>query len=109
MAAPDRIFTGHEVRDPSWFRFIFSDTRMAPLWAVARLYLGYQWLVSGWSKAWGENRWINVSGPDGLPLKGFWERATAIPEEGRLPIVYDRYRDFLQYMLDNEWTPGFRG
>jgi len=107
MAAFDRLFSGQELHDPSWFRRIFSDTRMAPLWAVARLYLGYQWLLAGWHKLWGEERWVNVPGPDGLPLSGFWERAISIPEEGRPAIVYDWYRDFLQYMLNHEWYQWF--
>ena len=107
MSLVDRAMTGRELHDPGFIRFIFGDTRLAPLWAVARLYLGYQWLNSGWHKIWGEGRWINVPGQDGLPLASFWERATAIPEEGRPPIVYDWYRDFLSYMLDHEWYAWF--
>jgi len=80
---------------------------MAPLWAVARLYLGYQWLLAGWHKMWGADRWINVPGPDGLALKSFWERAVAIPEKGSPPIRYDYYRDFLQFMLDHQWYHWF--
>lgn len=107
MSAIDRAMAHRELRDPAFIRFIFSDTRMAPLWAIARLYLGYQWLVSGWGKVWGEDRWINVAGPDGLALRGFWERATEVPEEGRPAIVFDWYRDFLNFMLDNEWYTWF--
>jgi len=102
VAVLERVFPKQELRDPSWLRFIFADTRMAPLWLAARFYLGYQWLLAGWHKLWGDERWINVPGPDGLPLQGFWERATAIPEEGSPPIRYDWYRDFLTYMLDHE-------
>lgn len=107
MAILARTFAKRELHDPSWFRFIFADTRMAPLWALARVYLGYQWLLAGWHKLWGEGRWVNVPGPDGLSLMGFWERATAIPEEGSPAIKYDWYRDFLKYMLDNEWYHWF--
>src|SRR5680860_889112 len=39
----------------------------------------------------------------GLALKGFWERLVAVPDEGRPAITYGWYRDFIQYMLDNEW------
>jgi thiosulfate dehydrogenase [quinone] large subunit len=78
----ERAFATRELHDPSWLRRIFGDTRLAPLWAAARLYLGYQWLLAGWYKVWGDGRWIAVDGPDGLSLKGFWERATLIPEEG---------------------------
>jgi thiosulfate dehydrogenase [quinone] large subunit len=107
MAILARTFQKRELRDPSWVRFIFADTRLAPLWALARVYLGYQWLLAGWHKLWGGDRWVYVDGPDGLPLRGFWERATRIPEEGRPAIVYDWYRDFLKYMLDHEWYHWF--
>ena len=107
MSFMERAVRGRELHDPSWLRFIFSDTRIAPLWAAARMYLGYQWLNAGWHKVWGEERWINVPGQDGLALRGFWERATEIPEEGRPPIVYDWYRDFLTYMIDHEWYTWF--
>ena len=37
-----------------------------------------------------------------MAVKGYWTRAVAIPEAGRPPISYDWYREFLNYMLDNE-------
>jgi thiosulfate dehydrogenase [quinone] large subunit len=107
MAMLERVFVGRELRDPSWFRLVFADTRLAPLWLAARLYLGYQWLLAGWHKIWGGERWIAVSGPDGLPLRDFWSRAIAIPEEGRPLIKYDWYRDFLSFMVDHEWYTWF--
>ena len=103
----ERAFPKQELHDPSWMRLIFADTRLAPLWALARMYLGYQWLLAGWHKLWGDERWINLPGEDGLPLAGFWTRATSFPEEGSPPIKYDWYRDFLKYMLDNEWYHWF--
>ena len=103
MALLERAFAPRELRDPGWVRFVFGNTRMAPFWLIARLYLGYQWLLAGWHKVYGDDRWIAVDGQDGLALRSFWERAVAIPEQGRPPIVYDWYRDFLQYMIDHEW------
>ena len=102
MALLERTFATRELHDPGWVRRIFADTRMAPLWAVARLYLGYQWLLAGWHKMWGSERWINLPGEDGLGLKGYWDRAVSFPEQGSPPIKYDWYRDFLQYLLDHE-------
>lgn len=107
MAMLRRAFPRQQLADPSLIRFIFADTRMAPFWLAARLYLGYQWILAGWHKMWGEGRWINVPGEDGLSLARFWERATAIPEEGSPAIKYDWYRDFLSYMLDHEWYHWF--
>lgn len=48
-----------------------------------------------------------MDGPDGLALKGFWERVIAMPEQGRPPIAFDWYRDFLTFMLNNEWYTWF--
>ncbi len=107
MALFERAFERRELKDPAFLKLIFSNTLLAPLWALARMYLGYQWLLAGSHKVWGSDRWIAVEGPDGLALKGFWERATAIPEQGRPPIAYDWYRDFLTYMLDHEWYTWF--
>ena len=66
MAVLQRSFEQkRELRDPSLIRAIFSSTWLAPLWLVARLYLGYQWLMAGSHKVWGEGRWIAV-----LSLRG---------------------------------------
>ena len=37
-----------EIPEPAISRFLFGDTRMALLWTVIRLYLGYEWLTAGW-------------------------------------------------------------
>ena len=107
MAIFERSFAKRELHDPSWFRAIFANTYLAPLWLLARTYLGYQWLLAGWHKVHGDDRWIARDGPDGLALKGFWERVVAFPEKGSPPIKYDWYRDFLQYMIDHEWYSWF--
>ncbi|HEX5480792.1 MAG TPA: DoxX family membrane protein [Dehalococcoidia bacterium] len=100
-------FKKQELHDPGFLRFIFGNTAMAPLWMLARLYLGYQWLIAGSHKLWGGDRWVAVSGPDGLPLKGFWEKATLVPASGKGQISYDWYRSFLTYMADNGWYHWF--
>jgi thiosulfate dehydrogenase [quinone] large subunit len=102
MAFFERAFARRELHDPSWLRTIFSNTTLAPLWLVARLYLGYQWLLAGWHKLYGDERWIAVDGPDGVPLQKYWESAVAIPAQGAPRIRYDWYRDFLQFLLDHE-------
>lgn len=107
MSFMERAVVNRELRDPSWFAAIFSNTSLAPLWLLARTYLGYQWLLAGWHKVWGDERWIAVEGQDGTQLRGFWQRAVAIPEQGQPQIKYDWYRDFLQYMIDHEWYTWF--
>jgi thiosulfate dehydrogenase (quinone) large subunit len=107
MALFARAFEKRELRDPGIFRAIFSNVWLAPILLLLRLYIGYQFLMAGAHKVWGGERWIAVSGPDGLALRGYWERAVAIPEQGRPPISFDWYRDFLTFMLDHSWYRWF--
>jgi thiosulfate dehydrogenase (quinone) large subunit len=86
--------TQREVQDPPLARFLFSDTRMAWVWLVVRVYLGYEWLEAGWHKV--SPEWLG----GGEALKGFWERAVQLPESGRPPISFGWYREFIQFMLD---------
>jgi thiosulfate dehydrogenase [quinone] large subunit len=88
-----------EVPAPALSRFLFHDTRAAPLWLAVRLYVGAAWLEAGWHKLTGTG-WVD----GGAALKGFWTTAVAVdPKSGTGPITYDWYRDFLQYMLDHGW------
>jgi thiosulfate dehydrogenase [quinone] large subunit len=89
--------------DPGWYTTLFASSYAAPLWLLVRFYLGWQWLQAGWGKVRGDG-WINN---DGVALQGYWERAVSIPEQGRPAITYGWYRDFLQYMLDNDWYTWF--
>lgn len=86
-----------EIQDPPVARFLFSNTRMSWVWFIVRIYLGWQWLHAGWEKmqnpAWTDG---------GMALKGFWERAVQIPAEGRPPIAFDWYRDFIASLLQSE-------
>ena len=81
---------------------LFSTTRFAWLFAIVRIYLGYQWVNASWHKLTGGG-WID----GGAALKGFWTNAVKIPETGKAPIAYDWYRSFLQFMLDREWYTWF--
>ena len=83
------------IPDPPIARLFFGSTKLAWLWLILRVYLGYMWLSSGWGKISG-GTWMT-----GEPLKGFWTAAVQIPEQGRPPIAFDWYRGFIQFMLDN--------
>lgn len=107
MAAFGRAFQKRELHDPSILKLVFSNTYLAPLWALARLYLGYQWLLAGSHKVWGDQRWIAVPGPDGIPLMKFWQSATKITPAGTGAIKYDWYRTFLVFMTDHGWYHWF--
>lgn len=88
------------IEDPKFVKILFNDVRFSVIWLVARVWLGWQWLESGWGKL--QNpAWMD----GGEALKAYWTRAVAIPETGRPPISFDWYRDFLQGLLDaNAYT-----
>ena len=83
------------IPDPPIARLFFGSTKLAWLWLILRVYLGYMWLSSGWGKISG-GTWMT-----GEPLKGFWTGAVQMPAGGRPPIAFDWYRGFIQFMLDN--------
>jgi thiosulfate dehydrogenase [quinone] large subunit len=90
--------TGPVLDNPRWVNELFSSTQFAWVWLMLRIYLGVQWLEGGWHKL-SEEPWTTT----GFVIKGFWERAVAMPEPpGRAPIAYDWYREFLKFMLDHE-------
>lgn len=85
------------IQDPPFARFLFADPRAALLWLPLRIWMGYQWLDAGLGKL--ENpAWMET----GVALRGFWQRAVEVPEEGTPRIAFDWYRDFLQRLLDAE-------
>jgi thiosulfate dehydrogenase [quinone] large subunit len=88
---------GTEIKNPPILKFLFEDTRMAWLWLAVRVMVGLTWLQSGLGKL--ENpAWMET----GDALKGFWQYAVSIPEQGRPPIALGWYRDFIQGLLNAE-------
>jgi thiosulfate dehydrogenase [quinone] large subunit len=84
--------------DPPIARTLFSSTRLAWLWAVVRIWLGWQWIEASLHKI-GVEAWTG----NGMALKGFWERAIQMPAPpARAPIAFDWYRGFIQYLLDTQ-------
>jgi thiosulfate dehydrogenase [quinone] large subunit len=89
------------IADPPLARFLFSDTRMAIIWLIVRVYVGYSWLDAGWHKV------IDVGAKtnyiiDGQGILAFWQRIAAIPVAPAKPaITYDWYRGFIQFLIDN--------
>jgi thiosulfate dehydrogenase [quinone] large subunit len=86
-----------QMQDPPLARFLFSDIRASAIWLPVRMFVGWQWINSGWGKL-GQPAWMDT----GEALRGFWQSAVAVPEGGRPPITYEWWRSFLQYMLDQQ-------
>jgi len=83
--------------DPPIANSLFNSPKWAWLWLIARLYLGYTWIVSGIGKL-SNPGWVQT----GEALKGFWERAVLIPDAPARPAIsFDWYRTFLQSLLDS--------
>jgi thiosulfate dehydrogenase [quinone] large subunit len=86
-----------EVEGPAFTRFLFGNTRAGLFWLPIRIFLGFSWLESGLGKALNpDNAWLG----GGAALRGYWERAASIPEEGRPPISFEWYRDFINFLLN---------
>jgi thiosulfate dehydrogenase (quinone) large subunit len=83
-----------EVEGPAFVRFLFNNTRAGLFWLPIRLFVGFAWLEAGWHK-FTDPEWMQ----GGAALRGFWERAASIPEQGRPPITYEWYRDFINTLL----------
>ena len=84
------------ISDPPFITPLLNSTRWAWLWLIIRLYVGYTWLTSGWSKI-GNPAWTQT----GAALKGFWERAIIIPEAPARPaIVFNWDRGFILALLE---------
>jgi thiosulfate dehydrogenase [quinone] large subunit len=90
LARPQRT-----LQNPRIVEFLFTNRRLAWLWLIVRVYVGYQWFEAGLGKI-TNPAWMN----GGTALKGFWERAVAIPEQGKPLIAFDWYRTFLSTMLE---------
>jgi len=92
-----------QIPEPPIARFLFADTRMAWVWLVVRLYVGYEWISAGWEKMTGYSlfgeaqkggAWV-FTGHEGTAIKGFVAGALA-QAGGPHPAVQGWYAWFLQ-------------
>jgi thiosulfate dehydrogenase [quinone] large subunit len=84
-----------EIEGPRFVRFLFNNSRAGLFWLPIRLFVGFAWLDAGWHK-FTDPEWTQ----GGAALRGYWERAAALPEGGRPPITFEWYRDFINTMLN---------
>ncbi|BDP40389.1 hypothetical protein DAETH_03580 [Deinococcus aetherius] len=56
------------VHEPWLSRLLFADIRLAPLWALIRVYVGWQWLEAGWHKV-TDPAWVGARA--GTAITGF--------------------------------------
>jgi thiosulfate dehydrogenase (quinone) large subunit len=92
MDANTTLNRGSEIPEPNITRFLFADRRMAPVWLVVRVYLGYLWLAAGIGKVM-EGGWIGAGA--GGAVKGFAQGALQ-QTGGEHPQVTGWYAGFLE-------------
>jgi thiosulfate dehydrogenase [quinone] large subunit len=88
------------IAEPRSTRWLFASSNASPLWLVARLWLGYEWLSAGWDKVFGEDRaaWMETS----TALRGFTDAAIeASQEPGHPQVAYSWWVDFLGFVQHN--------
>ena len=95
MSANTTSGRGTEVPEPNVTRFLFADRRMAPVWLVVRVYLGFLWLTSGWGKI-TEGGWIGEGA--GGAVQGFAQGAMQ-QTGGEHPQVTGWYASFLENVV----------
>lgn len=91
-----------EIEGPAFARFLFSNSRAGLLWLPIRLFVGFSWLESGWGKL-NNPEWTG----GGAALRAYWERAADIPEQGRPPITFEWYREFINVLLNGNHETWF--
>lgn len=92
-----------QIPEPSITRFLFADTRLAWLWALLRIWLGWQWLSAGWGKVTNPaGVWVGEKA--GTAITGFLNGALS-KTSGDHPDVQGWYASFIQnFALPNAPT-----
>ena len=92
------------IEEPKLARFLFTSPAAAPIWLVARIWLGYQWLHAGWEKITGtEGGWhLTMTSQSWLKssagLKGFAGYALANAKGPHAAVNYGWYAAFLRWI-----------
>lgn len=87
--------------EPPAATWAFASTGIAPvIWLIARLWLGYEWLSSGWGKV-NSDAWMR----GGDALAGFATGAIEGGTQGEHPqVAYGWYVNFLEWIRDSAHT-----
>ena len=88
-------FGAVEIPEPRLARFAFGDTRLAWLWLVVRVYVGWQWVAAAQEKL-GSSAWVGAHA--GAALTGFVKGAVA-QAHGPYAAVQGWYASFLQSVV----------
>jgi len=96
VKTPARARTS-QIPEPTIARLLFADTRLAPVWLLIRLYVGYQWLHAGYEKLTNPaGVWVGAQA--GAALTGFVNGALK-KTAGEHPDVTGWYAGFLKEIV----------
>ena len=98
MVQQTQKFSVANIKPAPFIDFLFSSPKMAWLWLIVRVWLGYQWITSGYGKLTNPG-WMS----GGEALKGFlnFSIQKAIEAPSHPPIAYSWYQAFLQSIVDS--------
>jgi len=86
-----------QIEGPGFARFLFNNRAAGLFWLPVRVFVGVSFLSAGLHKL-SDPGWTQ----GGTALLAYWEHAVSIPDApARPPITYDWYRDFIQFLIDN--------
>lgn len=80
-----------QIPEPPFSRFLFADTRLALIWLLLRLYIGWQWIQAGYEKI-TSTLWVGDKA--GIALQGFLQGAIK-KSTGQHPDVSGWYAYFI--------------
>jgi thiosulfate dehydrogenase [quinone] large subunit len=127
MSDTTQVATGRTgpayIEEPALARWLFGSSRASWIWLLARLWLGWEWLQSGWGKLfggdltiqfwnWGQERyaltgdanigWVRSGDGVGIgdSVAGFADRAIQASEGPHPDVAYSWYVTFLEWIRD---------
>lgn len=80
------------VPEPGISRFLFANPKMAWFWLIVRVYVGYEWLITGWDKVQSP---VWTGDKAGVAVTGFLKGALA-KTAGEHPDVAGWYASFIE-------------
>jgi thiosulfate dehydrogenase [quinone] large subunit len=83
------------IEDPPFARKLFNDVGWSWIWLILRVWVGWQWLQSGWGKL-HNSAWFGTKA--GAALSGFLNNALT-KTAGEHPDVQSWYAWFLQHIV----------
>lgn len=96
LTPPRTTRPGHTIPEPNISRALFADTRLAWLWTLIRLYVGYEWLLAGWEKL-SNPAGVWVGDKAGAAVTGFLRGALS-KTTGDHPDVQGWYASFIEHV-----------